>query len=206
VSLLLFYSSKTVFSSGATLRYMLPLFPFSFGILGYLMCRAWEINFQKISVKNFKTFSTSWKGFLIIIFAILLLSSLYYSKPVNELIIKQNFEFKNPQVFADKHPLDKEGLTEKSIILYGQLDRVKIWDYNAIPFYPFTGFDKKTKLWSDNETKAESIKVMNELLDDGYDLFISSTISAPIYEIDFKLTSLIQLKSPHGISRIEFIE
>jgi len=172
VSLLLFYSSKTVVSStGAPLRYMLPLFPFSFGILGYFMYRAWTINFQKISVKNFKTFSTSWKGFLIIIFAILLLSSLYYSKPVNELLIKQNFEFKNPQVFADMHPFDKEGLTEKSVILHG-LGRIIIWEYHAIPFNPFIKYDKETQLWLDNESKAQPIKVINELLDTGYDLYV----------------------------------
>ena len=43
---------------------------------------------------------------------------------------------------------------------------------SAIPFYPFIAYSEKTQLWSDNETKAQSIKVMNELLDDGYDLYV----------------------------------
>jgi len=171
LGLLLFYSSALVFSEGIAERYMIPILSLSFGILGYLMYRAWTINFDKISLKNFQIFSKSWKGFLIIFFGILLLSSLYYSKPVNSLLIKQNFEFKNPQVFADRYPLDKEGLTEKSVILYGK-GRVPIWEYHAIPFYPFIGYSEKTQSWSDNETKAQSIKVMNELLDDGYDLYV----------------------------------
>jgi len=170
--LLLFYSSKTIVSTtGSPIRYMIPLLPFTFGILGFLMCKAWTINFKKILIKNFQIFSTSWKCFLIIIFTILLFSALYYSKPVNSLLIKQNFEFKNPQVFADMHPFDKEGLTEKSVILHG-LGRIIIWEYHAIPFNPFIGYDKKTQLWSDNETKVQSIKVMNELLNDGYDLYV----------------------------------
>ena len=172
LGLLLFYSSEPVVSTtGITDRYMIPALPFSFGILGYLMCRAWKINYQTILSKKFQIFSKSWKCFLIILFALFLLSSLYYSTPVKQLIIKQNFEFKNPQVFADRYPLDKEGLTEKSVILFG-LDRVLIWDYHAIPFNPFIGYDQEAKLWSDNKPNPHPIKVMNELLDGGYDLYV----------------------------------
>jgi len=172
LSLLLFYSSGPVVSrTGIIERYMIPVLPLSFGIIGYLMCRAWEINFKKISFRYYHIFSKNWKVFLIIIFTLILLSSLYYSKPVNSLLIKQNFEFKNPQVFADRYPLDQEGLTEKSVILFGK-GRVQIWDYNAIPFYPFRGYSEKTQLWSDNKPNEHPIKMMNELLDRGYDLYV----------------------------------
>jgi len=118
LSLLLFYSSNPLGISGRIVpRYMIPLLPLSFGIIGYLMYRAWNINYQKISTKYFQIFSLSWKGFLIIIFALFFLSTLYYSKPIDSLLIKQNFEFKNPQNFADRYPLDREGLTEKSVII-----------------------------------------------------------------------------------------
>jgi len=172
LSLLFFYSSSQIVSlTGITLRYMIPTLPFSFGILGYLMYRAWKINYQKISFKYYHIISKSWKGFLIIIFAIFLLSSLYYSNPVDSLIIKQNFKFKNPQVFADRYPLDQEGLPEKSILLNGR-GRMLIWEYHAIPFNPFSGYNEKTQLWKNNETNTQPIKMMNELLDKGYSLYV----------------------------------
>ncbi len=172
LSLLFFYSSNPIVSlTDITIRYMIPTLPFSFGILGYLMYRAWKINYQKISFKYYHIISKSWKGFLIIIFAIFLLSSLYYSKPVDSIIIKQNFKFKNPQVFADRYPLDQEGLPEKSILLHGR-DRVLIWEYHAIPFNPFSGYNQKTQLWKNNETNTQPIKMMNELLDKDYSLYV----------------------------------
>lgn len=172
LGLLLFYSSGTVVTrTGITIRYMISALPFSFGILGYLMCRAWKIDHQKITVKYHQIISKSWKVFLIIIFTMILLSSLYYSKQVDSLVIKQNFEFKNPQIFAERYPLDNEGLTKNSVILFG-LGRVIIWDYPAIPFNPFIDYDENTKSWPDNKPTSHPIKVMNELLDEGYDLYV----------------------------------
>jgi len=172
LTLLLFYSSNLVVSlTGITERYMIPILPFSFGIIGYLMYKGWSLNYQKISLKYEQLISKSWKVFLIIIFAIFLLSSFYYSEPVDSLIIKQNFEFKNPQVFSDQYPLDLEELPEKSIILRGK-DRVIIWEYNAIPFEPFRGYNEKTELWKHDRVHPEPIKIMNELLDTGYNLYV----------------------------------
>jgi len=108
LSLLSFYSSNSLVSlTGITGRYMIPALPLSFGIIGYLMYRAWKIDYQRIPIKYFQIFSKSWKGFLIIIFALFFLSTLYYSQSIDSLLIKQNFEFKNPQNFADRYPLDQ---------------------------------------------------------------------------------------------------
>ena len=172
LGLLLFYSSGPVVSrTGITQRYMFAALPLSFGIIGYLMYRGWNINYQKIVSKHYQIISKSWKGFLIIIFVAFLLVSLFDSRPVDSLIIKQNFEFKNPLVFVDRYPLDNEGLTEKSILIFG-LDRVIIWEYDAIPFNPFIGYNERAESWKNNEHKLRSIKIMNELLDDGYELYV----------------------------------
>jgi len=169
--MLLFYSSNEVISlTEVELRYMIPIFPFFFGILGYLMYRAWKINYQKISFKYYPLISKSWKGFLIIIFGAFLLASFYDSKPVDSIIVKQNFEFKNPLEFADRYPLDNEGLTEKDVLILGRAGAI-IWEYNAIPFNPFGGYNEtlgsKGKPWYQH-----SIMVMNKLFDDGYDFYI----------------------------------
>jgi len=171
LGLLLFYSSNTIVSfTGVGLRYMIPTLPFTFGILGYLMYRAWNINHQKISIKYSQIISKSWKVFLIIIFTLLLLSTLYYSNPVEPLIVKQNFEFKNPQDYASRFPLDKEGLTEKSIIV----DRNK-WhakEYQVIPLNPFREYNEKTNEWSSDYLKEQSVKKISQLLDEGNDLYV----------------------------------
>jgi len=149
---------------------MIPALPFSFGILGYLMYRTWNINHKKISIKHYLIISKSWKGFLIIIFTLLLLSTLYYSNPVEPLIVKQNFEFKNPQDYASRFPLDKEGLTEKSIIV----DRNK-WhakEYQVIPLNPFREYNEKTNEWSSDYLKEQSVKKISQLLDEGNDLYV----------------------------------
>ena len=171
LGLLLFYSSNQLVSlTGVTGRYMIPVLPFSFGILGYLMYRAWKINYQKISIKNLQIFSKSWKGFLIIIFVSFFLTSIYYSKSVDSIIVKQNFELKNPDEFAARYPLDKEGLTEKSIIV--SRDSKKIRDYQAISFNPFSGYNYKTKLWSGGNPSEIPITMMHELLGKGYELYV----------------------------------
>jgi len=158
LGLLAFYSSSSVVSiTKITERYMIPILPLSFGIIGYLMYIGWKINYQRIFTKYHQKFSISWKGFLIIIFALILFSSLYYSKPVQLIIVKQDFVFKNPQVFAERYPLD-EGFTEKSVIFFGK-GRATLWEYNAIPFNPF-------------KSSEQAIQVINELLDEGYELYV----------------------------------
>ncbi len=149
---------------------MIPALPFSFGILGYLMYRTWNINHKKISIKHYLIISKSWKGFLIIIFILLLLSTLYYSNPVDPLIVKQNFKFKNPQDFASRYPLDKEGLTEKSIIVDKNTFIVR--EYHAISLSPFVGYDEKTKSWYNDFSKEYPIEVISQLLEEGYDLYV----------------------------------
>ena len=157
--------------TGVVERYMIPILPLFFGILGYLMYNVWKINYQKIASKHYKIISKSWKGFLIIIFAVILLASLYDSKSVDSIIIKQTFEFKNPKVFADKYLLDLEELPEKSIILRGT-NRVIIWEYDAIPFNPFKGYSEKTHSWKNDKINTNPIKIMSEILDKGYNLYV----------------------------------
>ena len=45
-----------------------------------------------------------------------------------------NFSFNNPEVYADRYPLDPEGITEESIIV--QTRGRNALEYNAIPFLP----------------------------------------------------------------------
>ena len=171
LGLLFFYSSQSVISiTSSPERYILPILPLFFGILGYLLYTAWKINYQRITSKHYQIISKSWKGILIVIIVVFISSSLYYSKPVDSLIIKQNFEFKNPQDFADRYPLDKEGLTEKSVVL--SLVGKYVVEYDVITFNPFKGYSHKIDTWKSEELKQESINLMKKMLDDGYELYV----------------------------------
>jgi len=171
LGLILFYSTGPVVDITKTIeRFMLGALPLFFGIIGYLMYQGWKINYQKISSKNFQLISKSCKGFLIIIFTIILLSSIYYSPPVNSIITEQNFKFKNPQVFADRYPLDKEGLTEKSVVL--SIVGKYVVEYDVIPFNPYKGYSYFINDWRSEELKQEPIKLVKEMIDDGYELYV----------------------------------
>jgi len=171
LSLLSFYSSNSLVSlTGITGRYMIPALPLFFGIIGYLMYIGWKINYQRISTKYFQIFSKSWKGFLIIIFALFFLSTLYYSKPIDSLLIEQNFEFKNPQNFADRYPLDQEGLTEKSVLL-SMAGKYAV-QYDVIPFNPFGGYSATKDSWASERSKQLTINFLKEMLDDGNELYV----------------------------------
>jgi len=171
LTLLLFYSSNSIISStGIISRYMNPILPLSFGIIGFLMYSAWNINYQKISTKYLQIFSLSWKGFLIIIFGLFFLSSLYYSNSIGSPLIKQDFEFKNPQNFADRYPLDHEGLTEKSILVSPAGKHAM--QYDVIPFNPFGGYSPTKDSWVSERYKQENINFMKEMLDDGHELYV----------------------------------
>jgi len=170
LSLLFFYTALSRDSLGIAPRYMIPILPLSFGIVGFLMYRAWKIDYQRIPIKYFQIISKSWKGFLIIIFVLFFLSSLYYSKPIDSLLIKQNFEFKNPQNFADRYPLDHEGLTEKSILL-SMAGKYAV-EYDVIPFNPFVGYSVPKDSWVCERCKQQTINFTKEMLDDGYELYV----------------------------------
>ena len=102
-------------------------------IIGFLIDRIWKINIVRFSIRNSSIISKSVKvGFLIFV-GIFLFSSLIDAQPFQK-VLKNDFNFNNPEAFASRYPLDHEGLTEESIIVETRGRRVM--EYNAIPFLP----------------------------------------------------------------------
>lgn len=196
VSLLLFYSSGYIVQlTGIVSRFMLSTFPFIFAIFGYLMYQAWKINFQKLSINYSKKISKSWKLFLIIVIGSFLISSLVYS-PVNQIIIKQKFDFNDPQSVASRYPLDMEGLSEESIIVDARGRNVI--EFNSIPFDPFKKYSDRTDSWKNEEIDQKPISIMKELIISGEELYVfkKKTHGDPLY---FKY-----LEDEHGIILKDF--
>jgi len=155
VSLVWFYSAVTTQERavyGLPGRYMIPLFILSSMIFSFLIMKILKQKSIKIPVKVIKIVT-------VIILISFFSASIYHANPAQSLI-NGEWEFKNPQKFADRYPLDLEGLTSRSVILTQNRD----WavDYGVIPFYPMYK----------GELYPESIELLKQIILDRYDVFI----------------------------------
>jgi len=85
--------------------------------------------------------------------------SFIYFSPVQK-ILKDDFVIKDPVVFANRYPIDMEGLTEKSIIVNRR--GMKALDYNVIPFtiLPLTHHSTQDRLFT-----------LKQVISEGHDVF-----------------------------------
>lgn len=90
-----------------------------------------------------------------------------YVSPLTEWLTSDS-KFKNPSVFVERYPLNKEGLSKDSIIL----NTMGSWvvDYDVTSFHPFLGFSLKGAI---DETKfpQEPIVLLKELLEENNDVY-----------------------------------
>ncbi len=169
-----------VFQRFTAARFMIPTFPLFFMLVGFLMFKVWRINTETIFNIHFKTFAKILKyGFLALVISFLV-SSFYDSNALQGLI---NSNFVNPQEELNKHfPTDLEGLPEKSILVC--VGCHKAIEVNAIPFFPYTGFNFFKINIEPESIPQEPIQTLKELLkgktttgpssilNEGYEVFI----------------------------------
>ena len=91
----------------------------------------------------------------------------YFSPPV-QTIKSEGFVFNNPVNYAEKYPLDLEGLSENSVIYAVHPEWVL--DYGLTPFFP---------LW-ENEKSDDSIKLLKEIISEGYEVFVFKNSTNPL--------------------------
>ena len=146
-------------------RFVLPVLPLSFMILGFVIHNIWKISFGRILINRGKTFSKFFKIGLLIILIIMSLVSLLENKKIQDLL-ESGFNLKNPTEFLERYPLEK--LPEKSIIIDNMGYRTL--EYNAIHFNPVIG-NWKIK---NSEPDIESMQLMQkqiDLINQDYQLF-----------------------------------
>ena len=171
LGILLFFSiDYVVLRTGITIRFMVPALAFFFALIGYIFYFLWKTNNKKISINEFQKIPKIVKGFLLIVISIFLISSLYYSDPVDKILIKQNFEFKDPQKYIERFPPDREGLTDDSVVVDSRGRRVI--GYHVIPFFPYENYSEKTNSWKNNQVNQKPIEMMKEMLKNNYDLYV----------------------------------
>lgn len=180
LGLLIFYSAEYMHPFCTTLsecppssavrdRYSIPGLILSFMLVGFIFDRVYKIDFKQIFIFNSKTFSKFFKLSLSLIIIFLLSSSIFTSTQF-EKIGNSSFILKNPQDYANRYPIDSEGLTSKSVIMG---ENKNYLDYESIPFFPYTGVQEILKHDQDIENlPKESINELKKIMNEGYDVFI----------------------------------
>lgn len=143
-------------------RYMLPLLPLFFTIVGYLIIRPFNLE----PTKYVKLIFVS-KTLVIIFTCIFFVFAFYLSEPIQILKI-EGLEITNPNEKASRYPLDKEGISKNSIV-FGILS-TKTLDYGLIPFNPFIGHPWKSN-FDENMVSSETIDVINYYMKNGYNFY-----------------------------------
>lgn len=156
-----FYSAITTEERalrGAPARFMLPVFTLSSMMISFLVITLLQTNVSKHD-KSIQYTVKGLKILLVVVLIIFFILAFYFASPMKSIIDDEK-KFKDPQIFADRYPLDMEGLTENSVIIALQLD----WaiDYGVIPF----------SINSGDGVSAESVSLLKEILRDGRDVYI----------------------------------
>ncbi len=143
-------------------RYMIPVLPLFFTILGYLILKPFNIKIPK----NMKLILVS-KISVITIMCIFFVFAFYLSEPMQILKI-EGFDITNPSEKANRYPLDNEGVSKNSIVL-GVLSS-KTLDYDLIPFNPIYKHPGKID-FDQSYVLPESINLIKNTMKNGYNFY-----------------------------------
>jgi len=141
--------------------------PFSFMILGFIIDKIWNFTSKPNSCNRSKPLHWVFKaGFIIIVF-VLLFSSLYSSTLIQELLYPSPFS--NPVVFAERYPLDTEGIPDKGVIVGGASR--KAIEYNLMTFFPYWGMGRYSDITPETIPK-EPIQTLKKFMSTGSEFFM----------------------------------
>ena len=112
------------------------------------------------------------------IFSIFLILSFFNSIPAQR-VATNDFSFNEHLVFANRYPLDMEGLTEKSILVNKR--GMRAVDYNVIPLVPFRGANVLDGGLDMSSFHQEHDVYPKQLLSEGNDLF---TFKEHLFEVE----------------------
>jgi len=138
-------------------RYMFPAFSLYYMLLGFSIVSFFKTrNIQKFS--NIKILTGI--KIMSIIILILFFSSAFYFSPPAQAILENNFEIKDPKIINQKYPLNKEGLTNNSILISANMEAM---DYGFIQFKPYL----QNENISDN-----SLNLLKKTISEGNNVYI----------------------------------
>jgi len=151
-------------AAGLPGRYMIPVLLLSHMIFGFLILKLFSSKFHE----KIPRIPTKILKFVFLVGLILFFIMAFYFSPPVQTIKSEGFVFNNPVNYAEKYPLDLEGLSEKSVIYAVHPEWVL--DYGITPFFP---------LW-ENEKSDDSIKLLKEIISEGYEVFVFKNSTNPL--------------------------
>ena len=154
-------------------------------IFGYFLQKIIKvsINKNKVILKRLVRFS---KINLIIILGVFFILAFYFSNPV-QIIIEEGWQFKNPEEFSKKYPLNLEGLSNDSVVI--TMIGVRAVEYGLISFSPI----------ENGEISSDSIKLLEKIINDGHDVY-----AFKIPFIEFEKNMYNNLINEHGFILKEY--
>jgi len=170
-------------------RYMLPAIPFFSIMLAYLIVKIFEL-IPKESASKPIFYKSIKVGFLVSL--IIYFSFAIFISDQMQWTISENFKFKNPDDYIRIYPLDKEGLSENSIL-------VNYFGSSAIEYgvIPFNGYLRTTFLhYTHEDFSIGSVQLLKTTINADYDVY---TLKNPKFFYDkeyfrFMLTQNLVLK------------
>jgi len=148
-------------------RYMIPNLILGSMLFGYLMNSIWKINLGNLSYNRKKIIKGLKIGFLIAL-SLFLIQLFLESTQVRDLK-EYGLTYNVPITFAERYPLDMEGLSENSVVVDSRSRRVI--DYGLIPFKTSFGVSKES-LWNPSNVDQGHIKILKEIMNDGYEVYL----------------------------------
>lgn len=149
-------------------RYMISTFPLFFMLLGFTSQKIFQFLDNKIHSEK-KIFTPLVLKTLFLISLILFFILAFYFSPPIQAMSNNEFVFQNPLKLMERYPLDLEGLSKNDIILDSK--GLKTAEYGLIPFTSLLGFESP-ELFDSKTSIQESIKLLKETMDKGYDVYI----------------------------------
>jgi len=146
-------------------RYILPAIPFFSILFGYFIVKIFEIIPNVFVSKPIlsKSIKSGFLVFLVIYFTF----AFFISDPI-QYAISDSFKFKNPEDYRIVYPLDREGISENSILVnyYGS----RALEYDLIPFDGNIG--NYFLFYSPEEYPIGSVKLLKTAINLGYDAYV----------------------------------
>ena len=149
-------------------RYMISTFPLFFMLLGFSSQKIFQFFNNKIQLEQ-NTFTPKILKTLFLISLILFFVIAFYFSPPIQAVSNNEFVLQNPIKLMERYPIDLEGLSKNDVILDSK--GLKTAEYGLIPF---TGllFNEGPELFDSKASIQESIKLLKETINKGYDVYI----------------------------------
>ena len=152
-------------------RYMIPTIPFFSILFGYLIVKIFK--FIPNALESKPILSRSILGGFLIFLIIYFSFTFFISDPI-QWGITENFKFKNPNDHIRVYPLDREGISENSILVNYYSTRAL--EYDMIPFDGYIGNYYLTH--SPQGYSNGSVKLLENAISLGYNAYV---LKNPIY-------------------------